>query len=65
MSKATIVFRDKEWQVESGLSIREAIERTDLDPTSLLAIRGKKLVSNKTTIEPKDKIKLIHMISGG
>jgi len=65
MPKATIVFRDREWQVDSGTSVREAIEQADLDPTTLLAVRGKKLISNKTTIEAEDRIELIHMISGG
>ncbi len=62
---ATIKYHDQEWTVNSGMTIRDAIEKVGLDPQSVLAIREKKLVNHQTTIEPKDEILLVNVISGG
>jgi len=63
--QATIRYRKKEWQVRSGMTIRSAIEKADLDPLAVLALKEKRLVNDQTILEPDDEIRLIDVISGG
>lgn len=65
MAQATIRYRKKEWQVRSGMTIRSAIEKADLDPLAVLALKEKRLVNDQTILEPDDEIRLIDVISGG
>ncbi len=63
--EATLKYHEQEWQINSGMTIRHAIEKVGLDPQSVLAIRQKKLVNHQTIVEPKDEILLVNVISGG
>ncbi len=65
MSKAKIKYRKQEWEVESGMTVRAAIEKVGLDPQAVLALREKKLVNDQTLLEPNDEIRLVNVISGG
>jgi len=65
MPTATIKFHKKEWTVESGMTVRAAIEKAGLDPYAVLALRDKKLINDQTIIEPGDEIRLVNVISGG
>ncbi|MCD6518847.1 MAG: MoaD/ThiS family protein [Anaerolineae bacterium] len=62
---AKIKYRKQEWEVNSGMTVRAAIEKVGLDPYSVLALRNKKLINDQTIIEPGDEIKLVNVISGG
>jgi sulfur carrier protein ThiS len=62
---ATIRYHDECWEVASGVTIHRAIEQVGVDPLSVLAIRGKKLVNNQTMVEPSDDIRLVNIVSGG
>ena len=65
MASAKITYRDKEWDIQSGMTVRSAIEQVGLDPYSVLALRKKKLINDQTIIDPDDEIKLVNVISGG
>ena len=65
MKMATLRYRKQEWQVRSGMTIRSAIEKANLDPLAVLAVRDKKLVNDQTILEPGDEIRLVDVISGG
>jgi len=65
MEDATITYHDQEWQIESGITVRTAVEKLDLDPYSVLALRGRKLINDRTLIEPGDEIKLVNVVAGG
>jgi len=65
MPTATIKYHKKEWAVESGMTVRAAIEKAGLDPYAVLALRDKKLINDQTIIEPGDEIRLVNVISGG
>jgi sulfur carrier protein ThiS len=65
MQTAKITYRKREWEVRGGMTVRAAIEKVGLDPTSVLAVREKRLINDQTIIEPGDEIKLINVISGG
>ncbi len=62
---ARIIYRDKEWEVQGGKTIREIIEELGLNPESVLATRDGKLVHEETVIQDDDTIKLLAVISGG
>ncbi len=62
---AKVKFRNKEWEVEGGKTVRQVIEELGLDPEAVLAVKGKKLLNEETVIEDEDEIKLIAVISGG
>lgn len=62
---ATIKYHEQQWQVHSGVTIRDAIVNVGLDPQAVLAIRDKRLVNHQTIIGPQDQILLVNVISGG
>lgn len=65
MRTAKIKYRNKEWEVRSGMTIRAAVEKAGLDPYAVLALREKRLINDQTIIEPDDEIRLVNVISGG
>ena len=65
MQTAKIKYRKQEFKVRSGMTVRAAIEKMGLDPYSVLALRGKRLINDQTIIEPGEEIRLVNVISGG
>ncbi len=65
METAKITYRKQEWQVNSGMTVRAAIEKIGLDPYGVLALRDGKLINDQTIIQPGDEIRLVNVISGG
>jgi len=65
MSTAKITYRKDEWEVNSGMTVRDAIIKIGLDPYAVLALREKKLINDQTIIEAGDEIRLVNVISGG
>ncbi len=62
---AKVRFRDKEWEVPGGKTIRQIIEEVGLDPESVLAVQDGKLLNEETVIDDDDEIRLLAVISGG
>lgn len=62
---AKIRYREKEWEVADGITVREAIKETGKDVHSLLALRDKKLIKGDTVVGPGDEIILVNIVSGG
>jgi len=65
METVKIKYRKQEWEVQSGMTVRAAIEKIGLDPYNVLALRDKKLINDQTILEPGDEIRLVNVISGG
>jgi len=65
MKVAKIRYQKDEWEINSGMTVRAAIEKLGLDPYGVLALREKKLINDQTIIEPEDEIRLVNVISGG
>lgn len=38
-SMVKVMFRDKEWEVRAGMTVRDAILKVGLDPQAVLAVR--------------------------
>lgn len=62
---ATLSYHGETWQVPAEGTIRQAIASVELDPYQVLAIRGKKLVSQELPLEPGETIKIVNIIGGG
>ncbi|MGQ9627087.1 MAG: MoaD/ThiS family protein [Anaerolineae bacterium] len=60
-----VIFRDKEWELKEGMTVRSAILKVGLDPEAVLAVRDGKLINEETILRQGDVIKLIAVISGG
>ena len=60
-----IVYRDKQWDIRSGMTVRDAILKVGLDPEAILATRDGKLINESTILKEEDVIKLVAVISGG
>ncbi|HEY75241.1 MAG TPA: MoaD/ThiS family protein [Thermoflexia bacterium] len=60
-----IIHRDKEWELEGRMTVRQAIEKVGLIPETVLAVRDGKLLTEDTVLEPDDEVKLISVVSGG
>ena len=45
--------------------MRHVIEKVELNPESILAVRNGKLVNEETLTEDGDTIKLVAVVSGG
>lgn len=60
-----IFHRDKEWELDGRMTVRQAIERVGLIPETVLAVRDGKLLTEDTVLEPDDEVKLISVVSGG
>ncbi len=60
-----IVYRDKEWQLKDGMTVRDAILKVGLDVEAVLAVREGQLINEETIIRDGDVIKLVAVVSGG
>ena len=60
-----LTLRDKTYEVESGLTIREALIKIGLEPQLYIAVRVGKLVTEDQPLLEDDKIKLVMIVSGG
>lgn len=62
---AKIVYRDQEWEVKGGMTVRDAILKVGLKVEAVLAVRDGKLITEDTVLRDEDEIKLVAVISGG
>ncbi|MGA9350286.1 MAG: MoaD/ThiS family protein [Anaerolineae bacterium] len=60
-----VMFRNKEWELRAGMTVRDAILKVGLDPQAVLAVREGKLINEATILTDGDTVKLIAVISGG
>lgn len=60
-----VIFRDKEWELRAGMTVRDAILKLGLNPEAVLAVRDGKLINEATILMDGDTVKLIAVVSGG
>jgi sulfur carrier protein ThiS len=60
-----MTFRGEEYEVVPGVTLRQAIEKLDLNPHMVLGVRKGKLITDDTILNEGDEIKLVAVISGG
>ena len=62
---AKLVFRKQEFEVRSGMTLRDALKKIEIDPYSVLGMREGKLVTDDVILRPGETIKLVAVVSGG
>ena len=62
---AIIVLRDQEFEIRSGMTIRSALLKLEIQPEGVIATREGDLLTDDELIEVGDTIKLVAVISGG
>ncbi len=60
-----IYLRDEEFKVRSGMTIRSALLRLDIQPEAVLPTRDGELLTDDEILQEHDEIRLIAVISGG
>jgi sulfur carrier protein ThiS len=60
-----IIYRDKEWEVPTNITVRDAIKKGEVNPEMVLATRNGKLITEDVHLQADDVVKLVAVISGG
>jgi sulfur carrier protein ThiS len=60
-----IIYRDKEWEVRTNITVQDAIKKGGLNPELVLATRDGKLIAEDVHLQADDVVKLVAVISGG
>lgn len=60
-----IILRDREYEVRAGMTLRDALEKIDVLPESVIATLDGELVTDEEIVNEGDEIRLIAVISGG
>lgn len=61
----TLILRDKEYEVRSGMTISHALEKIGVNRESVIPTRNGEMVTDDEILKEEDIIKLIAVISGG
>ena len=60
-----MILRDKEYEVRAGMSLLDALKKSNIVPESVIATRDGEMILEDEILKDKDVIKLIAVISGG
>jgi sulfur carrier protein ThiS len=61
-----LVYRNQTYEVPAGMTVRDAIKKVGLQPETVLAVYGGRLITDDTILKEEMKqIKLVAVISGG
>jgi sulfur carrier protein ThiS len=60
-----IMYREREWEVPTNITVRDAIRKGNVNPETVLATRNGKLITEDVHLEEGDCVKLVAVISGG
>lgn len=62
---AVLILRKKEYPVEAGQTLKQALLSLSLQPESYLALRDGEMLVEQELVREGDRIKLVAVISGG
>jgi len=62
---AQFFLRDKVYEIKPGMTVRDALQKSGIEPDSVLATRDGELITDDEIVKENDEIKLISVISGG
>jgi len=65
MATVKIKYRNKEYEVNAGMTVRDAIRKIGLEPEAVLAVVNGQLITDDTVIREGMEIKLVAVVSGG
>ncbi len=62
---AKLMLRDKEYEVKPGMTLLDALKKSDIVPESVIATRNGEMITDDEVLRNGDVVKLIAVISGG
>jgi sulfur carrier protein ThiS len=62
---ARLTLRDQEYEVRSGMTIRDALLKIGIQPETVIPTREGELVTDDELLEEGEHIRLVAVISGG
>jgi sulfur carrier protein ThiS len=62
---ATLILRNKEFQVHAGMTLLAALKKINVVPESVIATKNGEMILEDEILKENDVIKLIMVISGG
>jgi sulfur carrier protein ThiS len=62
---AKLILRDKEYEVRPGMTLLDALKKSNIVPESVIATREGELITEDEVLRYGDVVKLISVISGG
>ena len=62
---AKLILRDKVYEVRAGMSLLDALKKSDIVPEAVIAIRDGEVITDDEILRSGDEIKLVAVISGG
>jgi sulfur carrier protein len=60
-----LILRQNEYEVKSGMTLRDALKKAGLSSETVLAIRENEMITDDEILREGEVIKLIAVISGG
>ncbi len=62
---AKLVLRDKEYEVKPGMTLLDALKKSNIVPESVIATCNGEMITDDEVLRNGDVVKLIAVISGG
>jgi len=62
---AKLTYRNKDYDLPAGMTVRDAVKKIGLQPETVLAVVDGKLLTDDHILRADMKVKLIAVISGG
>lgn len=62
---AKLVLRNKVYEVRPGMTLLDALKKSNIVPESVIATRAGEMIVDDEILKDGDEIKLIAVISGG
>ena len=62
---AKLILRDKVYEVRAGMSLLDALKKSNIVPEAVIALRAGEMITDDEILRSGDEIKLIAVISGG
>jgi sulfur carrier protein ThiS len=62
---AILRLRDRDYEVEAGMTVRDAMLRNGIQPESVIPTRDGELITDDEILEEGERIRLVAVISGG
>ncbi len=60
-----LILRDKTYDLKPGMTLRSCLEKIDVEPESVLAVREGVMITDDEILNEGEVVKLIAVISGG
>lgn len=60
-----LIMRGKEYELKSGMTLRQSLFKINLQPEAVLATRNGEMITEDEILQDGEEVKLVAVISGG